>query len=126
MPKGKAKLAHAQIVALTQWVAQGTPWPTGQPKVQAAYAWAKVGAHWAFTPVLEGTPPIVEGAQQHNAIDQFVAARRQAAGLPEPASASAPAVAVAKAASVAAVRAARRWGARGCARWWRRPGYAVG
>jgi len=90
MPKGKAKLAQTQIVALTQWVAQGAPWPTGQPKVQAAYDWAKVGEHWAFQPVLKGTPPIVEGAQQHNAIDQFVAARRQAAGLPEPSPASAP------------------------------------
>ena len=90
MPKGKPKLAETQIAALAQWVAQGAAWPAGQPPVVEAYDWAKVGEHWAFQPVKKSKPPSVSGARVRNAIDQFVAARRQKAGLPEPVSASAP------------------------------------
>ena len=90
MPKGKAKLAEAQISALVQWVEQGAPWPAGQPKVVEAYDWAKAGEHWAFQPVHKGAPLIVKGARVLNPIDQFVSARRQAAGLPQPQPATSP------------------------------------
>ena len=89
MPKDKPKLSEPQIAALTQWVQLGLPWPAGQV-VTEAYDWAKAGEHWAFQPVQKGTPPMVKGTRVHNPIDQFVAARRQAAGLPEPFAASAP------------------------------------
>lgn len=89
MPKDKPKLSEPQIAALAQWVQLGLPWPAGQV-VTEAYDWAKAGEHWAFQPVRKGTPPRVKEARVRNPIDQFVAARRQTVGLPEPPAASVP------------------------------------
>ena len=90
------KLDQRQIEALTKWVEMGAPWPqvTSTPGKEAAETkrdWTKFDwdsarqSHWAWQPVLRPSIPVVDAANLPgsivNPIDNFVAARRTAAGL---------------------------------------------
>ncbi len=87
-PKGR--LSDAQIAAITEWVARGAPWPGGDgasvAKADAEgepYDWEKYRrAHWAFRPIVRPDPPETTDADwARTAIDRFVAAGLEAAGL---------------------------------------------
>ena len=80
MPNKKAPLAANQIDALVQWIKMGVPWPK---EVTASHSKPKWEEHWAFLPVKK--PAVPEGgrrkAEGGNAVDGFVAAKLQKAGL---------------------------------------------
>jgi len=83
-PKGG--LTDAEIATLTRWVESGAAWPEG----------ADLGEiddkrdHWSFRAVIAPKPPAVKaGEWPRNAIDHFILAALEQAGL-EPAPATAP------------------------------------
>ncbi|WP_165232092.1 PSD1 and planctomycete cytochrome C domain-containing protein [Aquisphaera insulae] len=81
MPPDQA-LPPAQVAALERWVARGAPWPAGAGPGAATRqeTWAK---HWAFRPMARPEPPTVrDPGWVRTPVDAFVAARRDAAGLP--------------------------------------------
>ncbi|MBI2424251.1 MAG: PSD1 domain-containing protein [Candidatus Hydrogenedentes bacterium] len=59
-------LSPAQIAALGQWIDEGAPYQL----------------HWAFLPPVKAAPPdVAQSAPAKNAIDRFILARQEAAGL---------------------------------------------
>ncbi len=84
------KLSAAEIKSLSEWVMQGAPWPAagapaGAPVARAAPRRITDAdrAHWAFQPVHDEAPPeVADEAWPRGAIDQFILARLEAAGLP--------------------------------------------
>ena len=92
-PEGKGDLNESEIQALIEWVRLGAPWPKGGEAGPAltGYDWTRMREHWSWQSVQRPVPPLVdEGARVKNAIDQFVVAGLQRAGLrqPEPATAT--------------------------------------
>ncbi|GAA4459560.1 DUF1553 domain-containing protein [Novipirellula rosea] len=85
------KLDQRQIDALTKWVEMGAPWPqvTSSPGVPIAtgtdwssFDWASARqSHWAWQPVQRPEIPMVDPNFVVNPIDNFIVARRIAAGL---------------------------------------------
>ncbi|WP_372721032.1 DUF1553 domain-containing protein [Novipirellula sp.] len=85
------KLEQRQIDALTRWVEMGAPWPqvTSSPGVPIAtgtdwssFDWESARqSHWAWQPVQRPEIPAVDPVLVVNPIDNFVVARRTAAGL---------------------------------------------
>ncbi len=76
------RLEAKAIEALVEWVRMGAPWPEAAERGQdnRAEAWRR---HWAFQPIADPAPPVVgDDARQPAAIDRFVLARLEAAGLP--------------------------------------------
>jgi len=87
----KSKLPDREIADLTQWVKFGAPWPNSQPngepttKPAGPQITAEQRAFWAFQLVIEPAVPEVKRHEwPRSAIDHFVLARLEAAGL-EPA-----------------------------------------
>lgn len=85
-PKGK--LPAEQIADLATWINAGAPWPGGEdapPLEEAPTADAVVNRRetlWSFQPLAENTPPDVKRTEwPRGAIDQFILARLEAAGL---------------------------------------------
>ena len=84
------KLSAAEIKSLSEWVMQGAPWPAagapaGAPVARAAPRRITDAdrAHWAFQPMRDAAPPGVNlEAWPRGAIDRFILARLEAAGLP--------------------------------------------
>ena len=84
------KLSAAEIKSLSEWVMQGAPWPAagapaGAPVARAAPRRITDAdrAHWAFQPVHDEAPPeVADEAWPRGAIDRFILARLEAAGLP--------------------------------------------
>ena len=84
------KLSAAEIKSLSEWVMQGAPWPAagapaGAPVARAAPRRITDAdrAHWAFQPVHDEAPPeVANEAWPRGAIDRFILARLEAAGLP--------------------------------------------
>ncbi|QEH38415.1 Planctomycete cytochrome C [Aquisphaera giovannonii] len=75
-------LPAGQVAALERWVAAGAPWPADASPAAAtrAEAWAR---HWAFRPMAHPEPPTPrDPSWVRTPVDAFVAARRDAAGLP--------------------------------------------
>ena len=83
------KLSAAEIKSLSEWVMQGAPWPAagapaGAPVARAAPRRITDAdrAHWAFQPVHDEAPPeVADEAWPRGAIDRFILARLEAAGL---------------------------------------------
>jgi mono/diheme cytochrome c family protein len=76
-PKGK--LPAEAIAALTAWVKKGSPWPT---TVAAAKGNTVGQDHWALQPIRrQALPPVKHPEWVTSAIDYFVLARQEAAGL---------------------------------------------
>jgi cytochrome c553 len=72
-PEDKDKLSSAEIETLTQWVAQGAPWPKDDPSIARA---ANSTNHWAFQPVRKVEPPEVKNKSwPRGAIDRFILAK---------------------------------------------------
>ena len=85
-PKGQ--LAPKQIAALAAWIRQGAPWPESTAAVRPApkdlgfRITPKDRAFWAFRPVADPPAPAVKDtAWPRTAVDRFVLARLEAAGL---------------------------------------------
>jgi len=87
-PKGK--LGAGDVLALTEWVKRGAPWPESPESAAAAAAPAPVPtgpkadprSHWAFRPVKAPAVPVVKDeGWPRGAIDRFILARLEARGL---------------------------------------------
>ena len=88
MPKGRAKLAPADIDVLTEWVRLGAVWPapaTAAATPVASHAkaiTAEQRAFWSFAPLAAVPPPSVrDTAWPSTDIDRYVLARLEAEGL---------------------------------------------
>lgn len=82
-PKGK-KLSPGQIADLQQWVRIGAPWPAANPVTVKARGKISEADRkwWAFQPVREPPVPNLAGdAWSRNAVDKFILAKLQSAGL---------------------------------------------
>ncbi|HWC89282.1 MAG TPA: DUF1549 domain-containing protein, partial [Pirellulales bacterium] len=82
----KSKLPAAEIAVLTRWVELGAPWSTEQVETKAEkkkFDLAQRRAeHWAWQPVRPTAPPAVaDAAWPASAVDQFILARLEGAGL---------------------------------------------
>ncbi len=82
------KLPPEEIEILTGWIQQGLPWPAGShsslPQQSAAdRAPIHRAAHWAYQPVIRPPLPPIQNPKFkiQNAIDVFVLARLDSAGL---------------------------------------------
>jgi len=75
------RLAPVQLADLTTWVNMGAPDPrTGDAKVQPAKA--DTHRHWAFQPIKDPVPPVTHNRRwANNAIDRFMLARMESAGV---------------------------------------------
>jgi hypothetical protein len=86
MPPDK-KLPDAEIEVLVKWVEKGLPWPMvttspGHAVAEQNIDWVEArNSHWAWRPVLRPEVPS-SGSEHNNPIDAFIAARREAAGIP--------------------------------------------
>lgn len=74
MPPDKP-LRPDEVQALTDWIAAGAHWPMEPARFDAK-------KHWAFEPVADVVPPAVKARTwPKNAIDQFILAAQEAAGV---------------------------------------------
>ena len=72
------KLSDAELASLERWVRLGAPWPEAERAAGASSA-----GFWSFEPVRAVTPPPVRDATWiRNAVDNFILARLEEAGLP--------------------------------------------
>jgi Protein of unknown function (DUF1553)/Protein of unknown function (DUF1549)/Planctomycete cytochrome C len=88
MPRGRAKLAQADIDALVEWVRGGAVWPGAADTPPAPVAsheraiTAEQRAYWAFKPLVKPAVPTVQNAAwPKTPIDQFVLARLEREGV---------------------------------------------
>ena len=82
MPR-KGKLSAKEIETLTRWVQRGAVWPDAGTGAKAGAAFEptpKQRQWWAFQPVKRVEPPVSRESKT-SAIDAFIGAKRQAAGL---------------------------------------------
>jgi hypothetical protein len=81
----KAKLADAEIAALTEWVKRGAPWPadkTGPKKVEEFDLAARKAKQWVFQPVkVAHVPAVANAAWPRNEIDKFILSKLEGARL---------------------------------------------
>lgn len=77
-PKGE-RLSSDVIETLRRWIAAGAVWPENSTPVAAA---KPTSQHWAFQPIREpALPAVKDKSWPRNEIDQFIQAKREAAGL---------------------------------------------
>jgi hypothetical protein len=83
----KSKLPAKEIAALTRWVELGAPWPGGDAATVATQEDAfdlekRRASHWCWQPIERHTPPSVkDNAWPRDALDRFILARLENAGL---------------------------------------------
>ena len=88
MPRGRAKLAQADIDLLVDWVRAGATWPAETNATLTPVAsheravTAEHRAYWAYQPLANPAPPAVrDEAWPKTDIDRFVLARLEREGL---------------------------------------------
>ena len=88
MPRGRAKLAAADIDALAEWIKGGAVWPSASAEAPAPAVsherviTAEQRAFWAFRPLATPAPPTVRrGDWPRTDIDRFILARLEQDGL---------------------------------------------
>ena len=88
MPRGRAKLAAADIEALSEWIKGGAVWPSASAAAPAPAVsherviTAEQRAFWAFRPLATPAPPTVKrGDWPRTDIDRFILARLEQDGL---------------------------------------------
>jgi Protein of unknown function (DUF1553)/Protein of unknown function (DUF1549)/Planctomycete cytochrome C len=73
MPPDEA-LPGQQVADLTAWVKAGSPWPARMGRINAT-------AHWAFQPIRDVAPPVVnDKGWVQTSVDRFILARLDALG----------------------------------------------
>jgi hypothetical protein len=83
----KEKLSDKEIMVLEQWVKLGAPWPEGEKSEVLAQNRDQFGftkedrKYWAFQPLSNPTPPVVNGNWARTDIDRFIAQKHQELGL---------------------------------------------
>jgi mono/diheme cytochrome c family protein len=78
----KKQLAPPEVAVLAEWVRQGAPWPEPTGATRSKGITAEERAFWAFQPVRDPAVPAVKHADRaRNAIDRFLLAKLEAAGL---------------------------------------------
>jgi mono/diheme cytochrome c family protein len=83
----KSQLPAEEIAALVEWVRIGAPWGADSAPVATAnsavtFNLAERAKHWSFQPLTEVVPPQVGDSEWiKTAVDRFIVARLQAAGL---------------------------------------------
>ena len=76
MPLEGRRLTKAEVDLLQRWIDAGAPWPREEMPAEIR------SDHWSFQPVHKPSPPDVHHPNwPRNAIDHFVLARLEAAGL---------------------------------------------
>jgi len=87
-PEGQLKAE--EIKSLEHWVKLGMPWPEGDAETAAPLSFDELlvehrKTHWSYQPITDPAPPSVEPVDgkdwPRNALDHFVLARLQAAGM---------------------------------------------
>ena len=88
MPRGRAKLAAADIEALAEWIKTGAVWPSASAEAPAPAVsheraiTAEQRAFWAFRPLARPAPPAVRRSDwARTDIDRFILARLEQDGL---------------------------------------------
>jgi Protein of unknown function (DUF1553)/Protein of unknown function (DUF1549)/Planctomycete cytochrome C len=88
MPRGRAKLAAADIDAVRDWIKAGAVWPGGAETTAATPAarekaiTAEQRAFWSFQPLAShAPPPVTNTAWPKTDIDRFILARLEQEGL---------------------------------------------
>ncbi len=85
------KLSETEISAIEEWIKLDLPWPPEEQKGPAAGVRTNIvdraRSHWAFQPIqMPQLPAVTHTAWPQSAVDRFVLARLEAAGLtPSPA-----------------------------------------
>lgn len=80
MPPDGERLSAEQVGVLRAWIDQGADWPPGADVLDPRAEQAK--QHWAFQPLRAIEPPqVTDTSWPRNAIDRFILARLEAAGL---------------------------------------------
>ncbi len=76
MPPDKDKaLRSDQVADFVAWIKAGAVWPAQTAKFEAA-------KHWAFEPIRDVAPPVVQDkAWVQNSVDAFIKAKQEAAGV---------------------------------------------
>ncbi|MBX9787661.1 MAG: PSD1 and planctomycete cytochrome C domain-containing protein [Pirellulales bacterium] len=83
----KSQLPAEEVAVLADWVARGVPWPDEAAPPAAAkpssdFNLAERAKHWSFQRLTDPEPPAVRDASwPRGAIDRFILARLEAAGL---------------------------------------------
>jgi Protein of unknown function (DUF1553)/Protein of unknown function (DUF1549)/Planctomycete cytochrome C len=82
-PNGK--LSEASLAIIRQWVAQGAPWSANTGKGNGSTGTDNrepAAAHWSFRPLTSPSVPTVKNRSwQETAVDAFILARLEAAGI---------------------------------------------
>ncbi len=88
MPRGRAKLAAADIDAIAEWIRAGAAWPSTDDAVPTpAVSHERVitpeqRAFWAFQPIRQpAVPAVKDAAWTRTDIDRFILARLEREGL---------------------------------------------
>jgi mono/diheme cytochrome c family protein len=77
-----ARLPDAEIAVLKDWIARGLPWPAQQPLAEPSLIADASAKHWAFKPVARPKQPAVrDPARADTAVDRFILAALDKAGL---------------------------------------------
>ena len=76
MPPEKDKALRAdQVAAFVEWITSGAVWPAKTAKFEVA-------KHWAFEPIRDVAPPVVQDkAWLKTSVDAFIRAKQEAAGV---------------------------------------------
>jgi cytochrome c553 len=97
MPRGRAKLAAADIDALAEWIRAGAVWPSATASAMApavsheTVITPEQRAFWAFQPIRKpGLPEVRDTAWPRTGIDRFILARLEREGLAPVAAADKP------------------------------------
>jgi hypothetical protein len=80
----KTRLSDEQVAILGEWVRRGIPWPAEGPRTRPEDfdLEARKAKQWALQPVSEPSPPDVKSESWcRSAIDRFILARLEAAGV---------------------------------------------
>ncbi len=78
MPQKSDPLSAPEIAALEKWIGEGLPWPE-EHVADSSHNEPDPKSHWAFLPVTK--PALPAGVNAASAIDAFIGARLQGAGL---------------------------------------------
>lgn len=79
MPPEGDSLTRAQIKVLRDWITAGAKWPAVTPRAASK---PEKSDHWSFQPVAHPIPPSVADVRwSETAIDRFIQAKRESAGL---------------------------------------------